>query len=206
MNILSYLAKFPQQNRITVVGPMECDPALTLLNRRQPCIFVDGGSRHRKGHWGLCVGDGDSADVAMNVKLPADKDVSDLAYVLTNLPCHLTKIDLVGFLGGRRDHEMINFGEVQRFLKSRSSATKVVFDHAISAYSQGRWEFYGDGLFSVLVIEPCQLTLSGAVKYPVISPLVFAPLSSLGLSNEGFGKVFLHCDAPVFVVNPRESA
>ncbi|MFI5391452.1 MAG: hypothetical protein ACHQYQ_08830, partial [Bacteriovoracales bacterium] len=79
----------------------------------------------KKGYLDISVGDGDSSNFPMDFNLPEEKDYSDLKFALDLIPPNVEKINLWGFLGGRRDHEIINFGEVNNWLLK--SKNNVVF-------------------------------------------------------------------------------
>ena len=196
MSLQDYLKQFPEANEITLLGPMACEPG----NLTPPLVLVDGGSRHAPEGLGIRVGDGDSSEHPMDHSLDPDKDMSDLAFVLDNLPPTLERLQLLGFLGGRRDHELFNFGEVHRFLKSRQRPVRVEFDHLTTAYSQGNWKFEHHGLFSLATVESCKVELGGACRYPIPELRLVEPLSSLGLSNSGHGTILMHCQGPVFIL------
>src|SRR3982750_1407403 len=115
-NWKNFIGELGSQSQISVVGPM--------LNRvftpSAPTIFVDGGTQFRpvgekNNPIRISVGDGDSGGINLDVLLPKEKDYSDLAFVLSNLPPTVRHVELIGFLGGRRDHELFNFGEVHKF-------------------------------------------------------------------------------------------
>ena len=81
-----------------------------------PKVFIDGGSKHIKSNnEDIILGDGDSSskkyiDQITN-QLPSDKEYSDLSYALSLVTSKQRTIYLNGFLDGRLDHELINFGE-----------------------------------------------------------------------------------------------
>ena len=190
-----YLRTFNDARRATLIGPLyrgEHPPA-------EPLIFVDGGSNQRERGGGFAVGDGDSSRGPIDQYLSPDKDFSDLAYVLGRLSDHFNEVELLGFLGGRRDHELFNFGEVHHFLCARAAPTVVRFDRGVTAYSKGKWVFEAQGTFSLAVIETATVKLVGACKYPIVEPTVIKPLISFGLSNEGYGEVILTADGPAFI-------
>ncbi len=192
--IKRYLGRFEGQETLTLAGPF-CDPSVTC---QEPVIFVDGGARCRKSGQGIAVGDGDSFDGELDILLNRDKDFSDLAFVLANIPQGFSQIHLLGFLGGRRDHEMFNFGEVHRFLTTAAPA-KALFDDKVAAWSAGRWSFCRHGGFSLGVLEESRIKMEGDCRYPCSEPTLFKPLTSLGLSNIGSGTIRLECSRPVFV-------
>ena len=191
-----FLIKINAAKELTLVGPF----AATRAEWPSPCVFIDGGNRHQtKNPLHYSVGDGDSAWAPVDHLLPEEKDYSDLAFVLSLLPDHISRLSLVGFLGGRRDHEFINLGEIHRFLKGRVTAAECNIDFSVCAYSAGKWSLDLKGIFSILALEPADVRLLGSCRYqiPVTQPLT--PLSSHGLSNEGWGIVELTASNPVFV-------
>ena len=78
--VSSYLDGFNGSDEILLVGPMPAD----RLAITEPVIFVDGGSNRREKTIGLSVGDGDSANQPMDIRLNPEKDFSDLFRVLPN--------------------------------------------------------------------------------------------------------------------------
>lgn len=195
-----YLGRFGGCRRVTLVGPtLERAPRAGQL--REPLIWVDGGADHRRAQApaGFAVGDGDSARGKLDQYLNADKDYSDLAFVLRRLPAHFAEVVLLGFLGARRDHELFNLGEVHHFLAAAGTPTRARFDRDIVACSKGEWRFRSHSVFSLAAIEPATVTLTGACKYPLTAPTLIAPLASFGLSNQGAGRITLRTDGPVFI-------
>lgn len=69
-----YLNNINSTNKINIVGP-QID---NLKKLEEPIIFVDGGAKNRKGSEGISVGDGDSFDGFLDVRLPTTKNFSDL--------------------------------------------------------------------------------------------------------------------------------
>jgi len=195
MRIDEYLSRYLDHREITLVGPM--NPSNTCFN--DPVIFVDGGAKYRHNTEGYSIGDGDSHKGKLDHLLNPDKDFSDLAYVLHRLSDHFSHVKLQGFLGGRRDHELFNFGEAHDLLKSRNRSTMLSFDDSVVAVSKGRWQFEITGLFSIAVIQSAAIKLTGKCQYQCPQETLFHPLSSHGLSNRGFGTIYLDCRGPVFV-------
>lgn len=191
-----FLTQLKPFSEITIVGPL----AAKRESWPEPAIFVDGGSRHQTDSLlHFSVGDGDSADHEVDFLLPEEKDFSDLAYVLKNIPDHIERLSMVGFLGGRRDHEFINFGEIHRFLRSRTKKTECDLDWAVCAFSSGRWPLKLTGFFSLVAMEDATVTITGDCRYSLPNPTEIKALSSHGLSNEASGVVEITCDLPVFI-------
>ncbi|MBX2996767.1 MAG: hypothetical protein KF681_18255 [Bdellovibrionaceae bacterium] len=182
-------------SEIDIVGPMPNSWRPTS----RPVIFVDGGQKWRQGAGvqALSIGDGDSDPIGpMDVRLPADKDISDFGFALSQLAESVQKISLYGFNGGRFDHDLANLGELHAFLKTRHAHVQIEGrGHAVSA---GAWTFQIQGLFSVLMLEANPVTIQGDCKYK-LERHTLTPLSSHGLSNEGFGEVQVESTGPVFV-------
>ena len=195
MRVAEYLEQFPDDHRVQLVGPM-LDIAADF---RPPVVFVDGGARHRRDGIGVSVGDGDSSALPMDERLPTDKDISDLGHALNQLPPRIRILELLGFLGGRRDHELGNFGAVQAFLARAPRPAQARFDRAVFACGPGDWPLHIEGRFSLIVLAPVRLGLRGDCRYPLWPAARIEPLSSHTLSNIGNGAVRLTCDGPVFV-------
>lgn len=192
----TFLSQLTSVQEVTLVGPL----AAPRAKWPEPCIFIDGGSRHQgQSPLHISVGDGDSSVEQVDHLLPAAKDFSDLAYVLRHMPQHLSRLSMVGFLGGRRDHELINLGEIHRFLCTRPKPTECDLDWSVCGFSAGKWPLQLKGVFSVVALEPTQLTMTGDCAYPLPVATPLGVLSSHGLSNEGFGIVEIRNDGPVFV-------
>jgi thiamine pyrophosphokinase len=212
-----FLTAIASEDEVTLVGPLYHQRHIPLM----PTVYVDGGSRFRAedGGWAaeepshalfptVSVGDGDSSPGTLDELQPSVKDYSDLAFVLRSLPASVCELTLLGFLGGRRDHELANFGEINDFLKSRTRPTRVdVVGNSgdlVIAFAHGSFNLEIIGKFSVFVFEPASVEIAGHCRYPLGPEVTLSPLSSHGLSNEGFGRVDFASAAPCFVlINSR---
>lgn len=191
-----FLLALRHYQELNVVGPM----AMERNDWPVPAIFVDSANRYQQGDpLHVSVGDGDSAWGPLDVELPPDKDFSDLAFALSQIPHHIQRVAMVGFLGGRRDHELLNFGAIHHFLKTRKSPVEVDMDWSVIGLSAGAWPLLLQGLFSLVVFEPARIQMAGKCKYTLSKPTLIQPVSSHGLSNEGFGEVRLESDGPFFI-------
>ena len=166
-------------------------------------LFVDGGARWQAHlptdfpHPTLSVGDGDSHTSGdLDIALPVEKDYSDLGYALQLLPERTAvSLTLTGFLGGRRDHEWINFGEVARFLEGRDR-TLARFDDAVIALSAGQHALDHHGPFSLVNFSGGHTRITGDVDFPLTRSTWLAPHSSHGLSNGARGAFQVWCEVP----------
>ncbi|MGE4130940.1 MAG: hypothetical protein AB7F86_04845 [Bdellovibrionales bacterium] len=193
---------------LDLVGPMWTSP----FSVERPVVFVDGGTRWRPAQAGqptVSVGDGDSGDQPLDFKLNPDKDFSDLAFVLGELPKSVRQLNLYGFLGGRRDHEVAGFGEIHRFLLTRKEEAMARFFDLSGVKvlaAIGPTEANIQGRFSLMVMETSEVRLAGACQYKLDPPRILRPFSSHGLSNEGTGKVRIASEKPYFLfLNPSDT-
>lgn len=197
--IENYVSKF-NSSTLTLVGPL----LKTKSQFSEPVIFIDGGANYKRNDsLGISVGDGDSFDGVLNEILPQEKDYSDLSYVLNNCTNKYDTVKLYGFLGGRRDHELINFGEVINFLNRQSIKSKVEFDNEVTILSSGEWHIEVQGVFSLLSFVPQHISIVGACKYQLTNAEL-KPMSSHGLSNIGNGLIEIKCDSPIMVCVVRD--
>jgi thiamine pyrophosphokinase len=206
MKWAQFLESITDADHVTLVGPLYNKKHVPL----SPTIYVDGGARFASGapvdNPVVSVGDGDSGDeIALDENLPAEKDYSDLAFVLRGLPQSVSRVEMLGFQGGRKDHDLCNLGEVHAFLATRSYFTTVEFkgDEArVIGFCKGRVNLEIRGPFSVFVLEPAAVKISGECKYQLSRERTLGSLSSVGLSNEAHGAVEIECGPPAFVVIP----
>lgn len=208
MNLIEFKAKLKKTKKLIIIGPVSPQIPKKLLTLHK--LFVDGGTRYFKVKKGVCfsLGDGDtftgdtSTKNQLDLLLPAKKDYSDFKFALSLVPNNLKEIYLTGFLGKRKDHELINFGEVHQFLRKRKS-TVVHFlaknQLKITAISSGKHSFSHTGNFSILALESAEISLTGKCEYKILKKRKIAILSSQGLSNIGFGKIKLKTNRPVFI-------
>jgi thiamine pyrophosphokinase len=206
-----FLNSLHEYDHLAIVGPLFRRAHIPVM----PTVYVDGGSDFRAdGGWAaqkpapassipvISIGDGDSASGKLDEVLPAHKDYSDLAFVLRSLPAHIRHIDMFGFIGERRDHELANLGEVHRFLSAHAGFA-MVHIHSVSqtilAFCRGRIDITINGIFSVMVFEPTIVKISGACDYPLAGDVVLPIASSLGLSNVGRGEVHIESEKPCFI-------
>ena len=189
----------------TLVGPM--GPSLPEHLSRYPIMGIDGGAKYCP-HLDVWLGDGDSLTGPVEARhffrFPPQKDHSDLSMALGFLTesCHY-RLHLWGFLGGRKDHELFNLGETLTFLETHPQSEAFFYDHAgkvsFHLLARGNWKIHHNGSFSIGTHRQTRLTINGQCAYPLHQPRILAPLSSLGLSNEGHGDIFLENEGPVFV-------
>ncbi len=189
----------------TIVGPLGPRVPEFLLSYSR--LGVDGGADFCD-ELDLWVGDSDSC-----AELPAcrhlvrhspEKDLSDLALALALFTEDAAyRFHLWGFLGGRRDHELFNLGEVHRFLKGKARAEVSIYDGRgelrFRFFGSGRRTFTHRGTFSLGTLEATPVTLEGQCRYHIPEGTVLSPLSSFGLSNAASGTFEVRCQGPCFI-------
>lgn len=193
----AYLSQFNQPETIQIVGPLPSQQIRGDL----PTILIDGGTRHREkiDLPTISMGDGDSTVERLDIQLSPDKDFSDLKACLMQLPPSVNKLYLNGFLGGRRDHELINLGEAHHFLLSKSEPAQMFFEDTVLAYTAGKKSLSIKGSFTLLSFQTAYFEISGDCRYQLTPAQKIPPLSSWLLSNQGHGQVDIVCDQPFFI-------
>jgi thiamine pyrophosphokinase len=198
-----------EEKEWTFIGPI--GPGLPDFLQRLPLVSIDGGSTH-VDHSQIWVGDGDSLHSPLRAdhiyQHPTRKDQSDLALALAlfEAPLHY-KFHFWGLLGGRKDHELFNFGEVTLFLENHPGAQVLFYDQkghiSFHFVGRGHWRFQASGEFSLGTFKRTRVKLTGECDYQLARSQELGVLSSFGLSNFGRGTVFLETDGPVFIHYPE---
>lgn len=193
----------------TLVGPM--GPMVPEVLLSHSVLGVDGGARFCS-HMDVWVGDGDSHLEQINsdykYQFSPLKSASDMALALDLLSSKLPmNIHFWGFLGGRKDHELINLGEACLFLEKNPSSkiyfynenAKIIF----SLRGSGSWKFNHQGTFSLVCLKKIKFKLAGLCDYQVEDETELSPLSSLGLSNVAYGDFFVTSNGPFIIIFPE---
>lgn len=182
--------------KLNLIGPCSIDKS--KIDYSLSTIIIDGGLEHKLTFKEqFSIGDGDSTSEDLDLLLPKEKDQSDLAVALSKIEQRDTQINLHGFLGGRRDHELIVLGEVYKHSSQMDSFA--YFEKHYTILPRGIHELKINGLFSLLTLEENLITISGNAKYLLEKATPLLPLSSLGLSNQGTGEVEIKCSRPLIV-------
>ena len=177
-----------------------------------PQVAIDGGIAfaHKPFLW---AGDADSGTKPTDIqaiKVKKSQDETDLRFCLNGIRLwSWRELHLFGFVGQRRDHEIVNFGEIYGEMKRRAAFSRGVFysnNFTVLAvfYAAGEHTFSHHGLFSVIAFEPSKISLSGSCRFPA-QDLALDTLSGAGISNEASGEVRLRSDAvPIAVFFPPQ--
>lgn len=172
-------------------------------------VAIDGGL-HYAPNPALSVGDGDSSKGPPDIFKPS-QDKTDLRFCLNGIRNWAWReMHAFGFIGGRRDHELANFGELDAEMRARPAFTRaVIYDSALHPQvwmcNKGAHEIELSGRFSVLVLKETRVTISGACDYPA-TDLTLQPLSGRGVSNRANGAVRFTADGPFMVFAVAEAA
>lgn len=193
----------------TLVGPM--GPALPEELLTYPILGVDGGARfcERMDVW---VGDGDSHKLNLNCEnvyqFSPYKSQSDLALALVLLKdSPILTLHCWGLLGGRRDHELINLGEMLTFLENKPRSIAYFYDHnkniPVKLLGAGTWKLNHHGPFSMASLKSVSVKIGGHCSYQLENLTELSPLSSFGLSNHAQGEFEITCLGPLMVLFPE---
>lgn len=199
-------------HRLVLVGPVMVAPLLAgdlarlgLADVAQ--VAVDGGIEYALKPV-LWAGDGDSSSSSPSgtpVAFKASQDETDLRFCLNGVRgWKWQELHLFGFLGGRRDHELANFGEIHAELQIRADFTAAIFyddklEPAVRFFRTGSHRVNISAAFSLLALEAAVADISGDCDYAA-SGAALPLLSGRGISNKGRGMVDITCTAPFMIV------
>lgn len=216
MKLGNFLRKITDKQSLIILGPTilsEYDlKFLNELDDNAPIIMIDGGLNHferinkLKRNPTISIGDNDSnkTEYLLDVSLDTQKDYSDLTYALNKLSVAFTgkklNITMLGFLGGRLDHELINLGEINNFLENISFKCEILMSNKVISTNKNHFSLNTHNSFSFLAFADRVLTIFGECKYKLSTPTKIKALSSLTLSNQGFGKVEIQTDGVFFII------
>ncbi len=197
------LKKVAASAPLVIVGPLYSGEP---LSSEVPGLFIDGGALFfNHNPLSVRVGDGDSFSGDLDITLPRHKDVSDLGFCLQTLGTLKAHLDLMGFRGGRWDHELANLGEIHSWLSlthhSTPTPSALCRIHPETwGLGPGRWKIVTHGEFSLMSLERQNLSLSGQIRFPLDENSYLSTLSSRTLSNVAYGEFELKNTAPVFLI------
>lgn len=194
-----------------LVGPM--GPQILPSFLSYSLLGVDGGANFilKMDAW---IGDHDSLTEDPNAehifKFSPLKDRSDLGLALDLFTSQSPyKLHLWGFLGGRKDHELFNLGEVSAFLEKKPKSEAYFYNQkgkvTFHFLSQGEWELTHQGIFSLGALKNTSLSMKGECHYPISEETMIGPLSSFGLSNEAHGTFKIKTSGPIFLYFPESA-
>ena len=201
-----------KSTQIAIIGPLFDSSMLSQIDSSSPLLFIDGGINHlglfpsseNESFQYFSIGDGDSTKQPLNLTLSQEKDFSDLSYALNILPETIEDIFLFGFLGGREDHLLANFGEIHQLISLKSHIQQLWIDGRIQCLPAGSSTFDASGTFSLLSLTSNKITLTGKCRYQAKEVINLKPLSSRSISNIGDGKVHLNNETTIFVFFNKE--
>jgi len=205
MTLTKLLHNWNGLTKIIFIGPLFSKKNISFIEKDAGLVFIDGGSAFKSDFHSnktqFFVGDGDSShpDQYFDLKLSPQKDLTDLEVALSLLPDHLFELELWGFLGGRLDHELANYGAVAQFLIEREHTQIVSFDQRQMLLSPGAHQLTLQGPFSLLALMETQLHLEGSLSYSTAEPITLLPFTGRGLSNISHGKFELTTSGPLLL-------
>jgi thiamine pyrophosphokinase len=210
MNKEKFIRQTEKYQIVTLIGPInEGFQNQKVVN--SPLIFVDGGvdlknqlSKQCEAYPCISLGDGDSKKdpAPLDLSYPREKDQTDLQLAL-NLVETLPEIQAWGFSGARIDHYLANLGVFYKH--SEKFGTKIILDDQILFLPSGRTQFNYSGSFSLITLNPNEITITGEVKYTIKKPTTLTPLSGRGISNHAQGTGIIECSRPIILIPNHKS-
>ena len=190
-----------------LVGPM--GPNIPQFLANLPIMAIDGGAEYCT-HMDAWVGDGDSCNKSISCanvyKYSTNKNLSDFALGLSLFESHPSKIHLWGLLGGRTDHEIINYGEALHYLDAAPNTELIFYNQLGKVHARclgkGTRNIQVNQTFSLVSTRTIQIKLTGECLFQLVKETELPPFSSLGLSNSGQGVVSIKNDGPVMIFFP----
>jgi thiamine pyrophosphokinase len=196
----SFQQKALSTSTVVLIGPLTDSLPSSLPSAAY--LGVDGGASRQTPHgFDLTLGDQDSltSDVTLDLLFPQSKDQSDLALALAHLPSAPLNLHLVGFIGGRLDHELMNLGELSRHLELNGGSI-ILYQQTsprLLGLAAGTHTLKIKGVFSLLALSDTLFSIKGQCEFP-LAPTMTPALSSRLLSNMAHGEVILSADRPFF--------
>ena len=193
--------------QLILVGPARKTPLHDVPGLKDvPQLAVDGGDRFAVNPV-LWAGDGDSGQAPTSIPafIKHDQNITDFRFCLNGIrDWRWRELHLFGFLGGRRDHELANFGEIHVEMKARAPFSKAVLYGENNLpqmyfFQAGEHAARLQGVFSVLVLEPAEITIAGECLYPA-GKISLQPFSGKGISNEASGIVKISSSGPFMLL------
>ncbi|MBI1216769.1 MAG: hypothetical protein GC185_13245 [Alphaproteobacteria bacterium] len=193
----------PGAETIALVGPVAAGKIASPI---APHIAIDGGIDFAPAPL-LWAGDGDSGVMPEDIPafLKPTQEETDLRFCLNGIRAwRWQNLHLYGFLGGRRDHELANLGEVHAEMLARPAMVSAVFHDETDAprilfRNRGAHELELTARFSLLALAPVTVSIAGKCEYPAEN-LALSTLSGQGISNIGRGAVTIVADAPFGII------
>jgi hypothetical protein len=221
--VLDFMHCLEKKEIVHLIGPMMqhrlSDVHLNhILNPLHAFLFVDGGVRIKKDMQGLglkpeqclSLGDGDSAELALDLMLPPDKDYTDLTVALAILGRWNAAKKIIkawGFYGGRLDHQLVVMGNFSHWLEQRNGDCRIELFTSLQddtpshiCLPAGTHHLSIHGVFSLISLLPNEIQITGSCLYQLKKPIAVKPMSDLGLSNKGHGMIQIICHSPLWLM------
>lgn len=154
----------------------------------------------------FALGDGDSCRCEeqrhFGLKYHPEKNLTDFELALDLLgKANFDQIEVFGGSGGEFDHYLANLGALMSFLAKKKNFCLTWNENLV--LSPGSYHFQYKGLFSIMVLEPTQLTLGGDISFPA-SKLMLQPLSGRAARNQASGNLQIELNRSAFLILNRD--
>lgn len=189
--------------KCNLIGPLKINHS--IINFTLDSYFVDGGVAHRRYFNSPCLsfGDGDSSKSNMDVKLNAEKDVSDTLYALNDLKNNFELIYMHGFDGGRMSHQIAIIGDILNMLESKEDRMVHFFQSNTNKwiFSSFREKSYQHcGQFSLFSLKKQKIQLKNARFPKEDEEFQLNPICSHGISNQSESIFSIKAQLPYLLI------
>lgn len=192
-----------KDKKVNFIGPMPVNK--DLIDKELYSIIVDGGQNHPISFKNsFSIGDNDSSFTSLDLKLPREKDYSDLKFALEHIPKDSIYADLHGFIGGRYDHQLIVYSELSEYLKENGPKRFDLYNeksHILSISNLRKEQINYTGEFTLFSFYSQRIKLNGDIKYKIEGEYTqnFQALSSRGLSNISYSRIEIEYESPILI-------
>jgi thiamine pyrophosphokinase len=198
------------QNKAILVGPCK-DHRHLDYSEQTSIVFVDGGLKHRKTKFNKnknwqSIGDGDSSKERPKIKLPRQKNESDLQHALKLLPKNVHWVEAFGLFPElkheqRLDHRLFNLGEIYNYVQKTGVIVHLNEFEIMLPTGKNNLDF--KGTFSLVAFDDIKLKINGRVSYPLTRTTSVKKLSSHTLSNIDQGAFTTQSSHPLLLILKR---
>jgi thiamine pyrophosphokinase len=187
--------------QINLIGPLSIQH--DIIDTHLFSILIDGGVKHNLIlENSVSIGDSDSSEgISHTFQLNPEKNRSDLAHALDLIPKQTKHVNCHGLFGGRLDHQLFILGDIHHFQMDFPASFHIFSSEKIKMYllPAGDWSLEINSEFSILNLFEQEISLHGAVKYPIQAKNNILPMTSQLLSNVGTGFIEIKNEKPLTI-------
>lgn len=208
MKLVEFKKSLAKTQAVIIVGPKK-DKLKAISKKDIPVIFVDGGIQFKnffQSNESISIGDGDSTSKKMDVKLNPKKDISDFKAALNLLPKNIKYILLRGLfpkLSSEKyfDYLLANLGEAYQIAIRNQAYIELNENSYI--LPKGTHSLMINHEFSIFSLVEQKISIKGNCVYRLEKKTKISFLSSIGLSNIGFGLINIQNELPLIIIERK---